>query len=303
MSFLRDFIRFSRLHTIVGTTLSILSLYVLAVAATHQGVASWDSGSIGLLLLTLASCLAANIYIVGLNQVTDVEIDRINKPYLPLASGAFSMRQGKIIIIVALVIALALAVYGGRYLLWTVVLSVLLGTAYSLPPLRLKRFHFWAAFCIIAVRGLIVNLLLFLHFQYQLSGQESIPALIAWLTFAIFAFGLIIAWFKDMPDVEGDQAYAINTLSLRLGVRRVFQIGNGLLIALFAGLALLPFVSELPVQAFLFSSLHGLMLLVLLLAIRQVDLSKQAAIARYYQTIWLLFFAEYVTFALSGWLG
>ncbi|MCB0286844.1 MAG: UbiA family prenyltransferase, partial [Calditrichaeota bacterium] len=44
------------------------------------------------LLLALASCLGANIYIVGLNQITDIDIDRINKPDLPLASGIFSMR-------------------------------------------------------------------------------------------------------------------------------------------------------------------------------------------------------------------
>lgn len=36
-----------------------------------------------------------NICIVGLNQIFDVPIDRINKPYLPLASGELSMRMGK----------------------------------------------------------------------------------------------------------------------------------------------------------------------------------------------------------------
>ena len=34
----------------------------------------------------------------------------------------------------------------------------------------------WAAFCIIAVRGLVVNLLIFLHFNYYLNGQRDIPA-------------------------------------------------------------------------------------------------------------------------------
>jgi homogentisate phytyltransferase/homogentisate geranylgeranyltransferase len=35
-----------------------------------------------------------NVCIVGLNQVYDVAIDKVNKPYLPLASGEFSMRTG-----------------------------------------------------------------------------------------------------------------------------------------------------------------------------------------------------------------
>lgn len=43
----------------------------------------------------LFPALLMNICIVGLNQIFDVPIDRINKPYLPLASGEFSMRMGK----------------------------------------------------------------------------------------------------------------------------------------------------------------------------------------------------------------
>lgn len=59
--------------------------------------------------LTLISRLGANIYIVGLNQITDVEIDRINKPWLPLASGAFSMRTGYWLIVVSVLVSLGIA--------------------------------------------------------------------------------------------------------------------------------------------------------------------------------------------------
>ena len=41
--------------------------------------------------------------------------------------------------------------------------SALLGTAYSLPPLRLKRFPVFAALCIIVVRGTLVNLGFYAH--------------------------------------------------------------------------------------------------------------------------------------------
>ncbi|MEL6275136.1 MAG: UbiA family prenyltransferase, partial [Bacteroidota bacterium] len=135
----------------------------------------WDWPLLG---FTLLACLAANVYITGLNQITDVEIDRINKPYLPLASEAYSMQTGKMIVMICLLISLVVAAFFRPYLLATVLLSLLLGTAYSLPPVRLKRFYFWAAFCILAVRGLIVNLLLYLHFQYSLGGGHRIPAVI-----------------------------------------------------------------------------------------------------------------------------
>ena len=47
------------------------------------------------LLQAMVPALLMNICIVGLNQIFDVPIDRINKPYLPLASGEFSMRTGQ----------------------------------------------------------------------------------------------------------------------------------------------------------------------------------------------------------------
>ena len=39
-------------------------------------------------LTAVSPALLANVYIVGLNQLSDIEIDRVNKPELPLASGA-----------------------------------------------------------------------------------------------------------------------------------------------------------------------------------------------------------------------
>lgn len=56
------------------------------------------SGQLGMpaavaLAQALASALLMNVCIVGLNQLYDVEIDKVNKPYLPLASGEMTMRQ------------------------------------------------------------------------------------------------------------------------------------------------------------------------------------------------------------------
>lgn len=299
MSVLTAFVRFSRLHTVIGTTLSILALFL--IAGSYQPTVG--AYPVPLLLWTLASCLAANIFIVGLNQVTDVEIDRINKPYLPLASGAFSMQTGYRIIGAAIILAIGIAVFLGPFLLATVLLSLLLGTLYSLPPARLKRYPFWAAFCIIAVRGLIVNVLLFLHFFTEIHGVFALPPLIIALTASIFIFGLIIAWFKDMPDTAGDAAYEIRTLSIRLGVRWVFRSGNTLLVVLFLVLALLPWVRPLEANAWLFSGSHLAMLGLLAWGMSQTDLKQQASIARFYQLVWGLFFAEYAAFALSSLLG
>lgn len=283
------FLRFARLHTLIGTSLSIISLYLIALRMTGNG--DWK-----LLALTLLSCLAANVYITGLNQVTDVEIDKINKPYLPIASGAYTTQQAKWIVGVCLLLSLAVALLYPTYLLTTVVLSVILGTAYSLPPVRLKRFPFWAAFCILAVRGLIVNLLLYLHFQVNLGGGAGVPSIIWLLTGIIFTFSIIIAWYKDLPDTEGDAAYQIDTLSIKWGRNTVWRAGMFLLSVTFLVAAIVGF--RLQSSQVGYGQLVLLLLLVLLGL--QLNLKNQQSIARYYQGIWVLFFLEYGIFALFG---
>ena len=75
--------RFTRPHTIIGSFLCVPALICYA-APTN---ASLLSAQLWLLVLcTLPPVLLMNLYITGLNQLFDVEIDRINKPTLPLAS-------------------------------------------------------------------------------------------------------------------------------------------------------------------------------------------------------------------------
>jgi len=151
--------------------------------------------------------LLGNLYIVGLNQLEDIAIDRINKPHLPLAAGEFSIADGRWIVSLAGLGSLALAVMGGPWLLATVGLSLVIGTAYSLPPIRLKRFPFWASLCILSVRGAIVNLGLFLHVSDRLGLPTVVPGRVWALTVFILLFSIAIALFKDIPDIEGDRVY------------------------------------------------------------------------------------------------
>ncbi|HLO51988.1 MAG TPA: homogentisate phytyltransferase, partial [Kamptonema sp.] len=148
-----SFWKFSRPHTIIGTTLSVLALYLIALAESPTGFSTFQ---LIFVLGAWIACIGGNIYIVGLNQLEDVEIDKINKPHLPLAAGEFSQKQAQIIVAIAGAIALVSALLQGPFLLGTVGISLAIGTAYSLPPIRLKRFPFWAAVCIFSVRGAIV---------------------------------------------------------------------------------------------------------------------------------------------------
>ena len=313
MSFLRELWRFSRPHTVIGTTLSLVCLWVMArgmfrapVEGVFANAATGDIPGLSVLGLLLAwgACITANVYIVGLNQLTDIGLDRINKPYLPLASGAWSVRTGRTVVWGCFGASLLLtALVGSRWLWWTVGLSLLLGTAYSLPPFRLKRFNFWAAFCIIAVRSLIVNVLLFAHVADWRASLTDLPPLVWLLVFVMFAFSVAIAWFKDLPDDAGDAAFGVETLTVKLGKRPVLRQGTAVLSLALAGAIVAPWLSGRFGGAAIFLAVaHAVVLAVFTQRARTVDLGSPTSIRRFYLSLWALFFLEYGVFATAGWL-
>jgi len=199
----------------------------------------------------MVPALLMNLYITGLNQITDVEIDRINKPNLPIAAGDLSVRDATITVIVSLVGSLALGMIGSPVfategLNVALGVSALLGTLYSLPPFRLKRFPLLAAFCIVSVRGAVINAGFFAHARAAAYGSALTSTyngsvlrclmndprcFLSSLYFAVF--GLVIALMKDVPDIKGDLLSNIRTVSVRLGAKRVYKMMHRLLTGLF----------------------------------------------------------------------
>lgn len=296
MILLNSFWKFSRPHTIIGTSLTVLALYFISLATAGNEITLINLEQ---MLVVWLACLCGNIYIVGLNQLYDIEIDRINKPNLPLASGEFSVNQGKVIIAVTGIMALLIAALSGVWLFITVSVSMSLGTAYSTPPIRLKQFPFWAAFCILTVRGIIVNIGLFLHYGNKLNGQEVLNPYVWTLTLFILLFTVAIAIFKDVPDLEGDRQYNINTFTLVIGKPAVFNLSRGVITVCYFGMMLagLFWLTSLNVSFFVTS--HVVLLGLLWWRSHDVDLSEKSAIADFYQFIWKLFFLEYLIFPIA----
>lgn len=292
VNWLYAFWKFSRPHTIIGTSLSAIGVYLIALANAKVGIDYTWANFLG----SWIACLCGNVYIVGLNQLEDIEIDRINKPHLPIAAGEFTRLQAQVIVGVTGILAILLASLMGPFLLLMVTTSLLIGTAYSLPPIRLKRFPFWAAVCIFSVRGVIVNLGLFLHFNWLLQKDLFIPASVWALTLFIFVFTFAIAIFKDIPDLEGDKQYNISTFTIQLGAEAVFNLARWVLTASYLGMILvgLFWLPEINTVFLVITHLVGLTLM--WWRSLKVDLQDKAAIASFYQFIWKLFFIEYLIF-------
>ncbi|WP_052050690.1 homogentisate phytyltransferase [Leptolyngbya sp. KIOST-1] len=301
--------KFWRPHTVIGTSLSMLGITAIVLADLRGENLPYLGALLSLVAVAGGACLLGNLYIVGLNQLEDIAIDRINKPHLPVAAGEFSVADGRWIVGLAGLGAIGLAAVGGPWLLATVGLSLGIGTAYSLPPVRLKRFPFWASVCILAVRGAIVNLGLFLHGSDRLGLPFTVPGRVWALTGFILLFSIAIALFKDIPDIEGDRRYGIRTLSLKLGQRNVFKVALGILSVCYLGMALAaPWLTG--VNSLFLAGSHLLLLLLLGWMSLRVPPTGQTAAGlgtmtypQFYQFIWKLFFLQYLIFPLACWLA
>ncbi|MFK8184986.1 MAG: homogentisate phytyltransferase [Phormidesmis sp.] len=310
IAWLSAFWKFTRPHTIIGTSLSVMALCAIALTAlmaTPSASITWVSG-LGTFLIAWVACLCGNVYIVGLNQVEDIAIDRINKPELPIASGEFTKRHGQQLVGLTGAIAIALALLSQNiFLMLTVGLSLLIGTAYSLPPIRLKRFPFWASVCILVVRGAIVNFGLYLYFSTQFELGVSLPARVWALMLFVLVFSFVIAIFKDIPDLEGDRQFNISTYTLRLGRPKVFSIARWVLTVCYGGLIIAsPFLPGINAPFLITAQSLGILSFWWLS--RRVDLDpsptpKDISYPDFYQFIWKLFFAEYLLFPLACWLA
>lgn len=147
--------KFSRPHTMLGTMLSVCSVSVMALHGQ-----AWSPAALSALTQALVAALMANVSIVGLNQCFDVDIDRVNKPYLPLAAGEWSVATGWAVVLATGVLSLATAISSQSWpLLVTVAASLVLGVVYSvdLPWLRWKKYPLAAAACILTVRAVLVQ--------------------------------------------------------------------------------------------------------------------------------------------------
>jgi homogentisate phytyltransferase/homogentisate geranylgeranyltransferase len=292
--------RFSRPHTIVGTTLSVLALYAIAVTDLAGG----DLGA-GLFDLwwTLVAAWCVNVFIVGINQLEDIEIDRINKPHLPIAAGDLSPATGRRIVAVAAAVPLLLAATQGAAELVAVALGLAVGTAYSVPPLRLKRFPALASLSITFVRSLVVNLGVWLHFSHALGGGSEIHPAVWALIAVTIPFSFAIAILKDVPDIEGDRRYAIATFSVRLGARPVFALGVAVLTLGELGMATIGAALLDGASTAVLVAGHLSALALLWLWAARVDLADRASIVRFYMRVWVLFFCEYAIVAGAYLLG
>ncbi len=242
MASLRDVASLMRL----GNSLAIG--FASIVGYTVSGGSDWWTA----LLLFLSSSLigaAGNV----VNDIMDLEIDRINKPWRPLPSGRMSVRSAWILYailnIVGLSTALALGIPNGV----VAATAILLLFLYSW---RLKKVLLVGNNVVASLSGIVL-----------VYGGLPAPNPMNSLVPAIFAYLLILGreFLKSLEDVEGDKKFGVATLATAFGPR-VAYVASIIVIAILIALSPLPFI------------FMGYRLPYILLAVLGTDLSLAVAL-------------------------
>jgi 4-hydroxybenzoate polyprenyltransferase len=154
----------------------------------------------------------------ALNQIYDLEIDRVNKGKRPLPSGRLTIGEAwaftAITYAVTLILAWLVAPRGRHECFWIVLAAVVMTYVYSVPPLRTKRLGIWANVTIAIPRGVLLKVA-------GWSAVKTVAGAEPWYIGGIFGLFLLGAsTTKDFADMEGDRRGGCRTLPIVYGVTR-----------------------------------------------------------------------------------
>jgi 4-hydroxybenzoate polyprenyltransferase len=216
MSNWRSYSDLARPFTLVAPALGFFSGAVTAIGAAPQEPWSWSVVQPGLVGAIMAAVFNAGSN--ALNQIYDLEIDRINKPKRPLTSGRLTIRQAWWFTAAAYALTLVLAwlvAPGGRHeCFWIVAIAVVATIVYSVPPLRTKQRGMWANVTIAIPRGVLL----------KVAGWSAVKTVVGvepWFIGGIFGLFLLGAsTTKDFADMAGDARGGCRTLPIIHGPRK-----------------------------------------------------------------------------------
>lgn len=294
--------KFSRPHTIRGSILASIAGTIRALVDTPGAIANTNwCLMLPRAFIGMISLLLGNVFIVGINQIYDKEIDEMNKPFLPVASGEMTKNAAWISVISTGILGPILVKNFFPALLFKLYcFGLFLGGIYSVPPIRTKKNPILAGLTIATVRGFLLN------FGVYYAVKDAVGASFAWSPKVAFiarfmtAFATVIAVTKDLPDVEGDKAYQIDTLATRLGVKRIATAATSCLLLNYIHALLTGLLSKSTDTFRMVPMIGGHLALASMLVFRfkQLDPESMKSVKQFYKHIWDLFYLEYGLYTL-----
>lgn len=217
------YVRLARPFTLLAPALGMVSGGIVAwFAVPHARLVDARVLTANLILGAVAAALL-NAASNAINQVFDLEIDRVNKPDRPLTSGDLTARGALAFSAVtgacALVLAALCSSFTGRAdVLVLFIAAAAFSVLYSAPPARMKM-RGWLANATVAIpRGVLLKVA-----GWSLAASMiSVEAWYIGLIMGLFLFGATTT--KDFADITGDAAYGVRTLPVMYGPKRAARM-------------------------------------------------------------------------------
>jgi len=165
------------------------------------------------LLAAMLAVVLAWLSQVGLNDLIDVDIDKISNADRPLIKGVINVKEYKVITFLLACLALVVAYSVSYHFLIFIMIFMVLYTVYSMPPLKLKRIPILATFLIASAALSLVMA------GFSLPGHEYLVSFPSYLIGLILISLTFSVTMKDVKDIEGDKAAGIMTVPTLLGSR------------------------------------------------------------------------------------
>ncbi|MGD9489290.1 MAG: geranylgeranylglycerol-phosphate geranylgeranyltransferase [Calditrichaceae bacterium] len=244
ISYLRHYLKIIRPLNVL---ISIISIWVAALISSQFHVNT--RLILGGLVAALITC-GANI----INDIYDIQIDRINKPGRLLPSGAVSTETAWKFFYFSYGLALIIAVFSGWDMFF--VASLVAACLYWYSAV-LKRTILWG--------NIMVSFSTGVAFIYGAMAVYDWPAGIIPGIFAFFFhFGREI--IKDMQDIEGDLSENAVTFAGKKGMKSSIALVN-LIFILLITLTIVPYILNIYNLTYLFVVVFGVDLVLLIVSI------------------------------------
>ncbi len=195
---MRQYLKLARIGNVA---IAFISVECAGILCGVDVVRSWQ---------ILVTAIAASLVTAGgnaINDYFDVDIDRINRPGRPLASGSLSKRSVRVFYSLVTLGGLTASAAVNELTFIIAVGAAILVLLYSA---KLKRTVFFGNFVVALVTGLAF-----------IFGGAAVRNFSDVYPAAIFAFltNLIREIIKDAEDVKGDSETGIRTIATRYGTK------------------------------------------------------------------------------------
>ncbi len=159
---------------------------------------------------------ASNIY----NQVTDLEIDRVNKPHRPIPSGRVSPGEALFVSAFLYVAVIILSFLINTNFALIISLFIFITIMYSTPPILLKKRLWLSNMAIALARGALLPVTGWV----VVPGATPLDTPILAVSAFFFFFLLGASGTKDFTDIEGDMKYGMRTLPVYYGPEKAARM-------------------------------------------------------------------------------